>query len=392
MNDTMAAFAALHSREAALRRVATLVARGVHPDEIFDAVVAEMRELLGADAARLLRYETDDTVTVVAADDPGIEIAVGTHLKLDGDSLATLVRHTARPMRMEYAGAHGSIAALMREQGIHSSVGAPILVEGRLWGMMVTVWKEPEAISNATEARMAQFTELVATAIANAHSSAQLTASRARVVAAGDETRRRIERDLHDGVQQRLVSLGLALRSAEAELPAGFPEIQSNIDQVIQGLTGTLDELRTISRGIHPAILSVGGLTPALRTLARRSPIPVELALAEGVRMPDQLEVAAYYVVAESLTNAAKHAHASVVHVELSTDGSTVELVIRDDGIGGADPRGGSGLIGLADRVEAVGGRLRVTSQRRGGTSVVATFPVREESPAARLGFSEARP
>jgi signal transduction histidine kinase len=379
LNDTMSAFAGLHSQEAALRRVATLVARGVPPEEIFGAVIAETRKLLGADLARLLCYEPDGTAKIVAACDPGMEIHVGTRLTLEDEGLAAQVRRTARPLRMEALdeGAPTLIAAGVREQGIHSWVGAPVVVEGRMWGTMVVAWKQPQPSSSDAESRMAQFTELVATAIANAHSSEQLRASRARVVAASDDTRRQIERDLHDGVQQRLVSLGLELRNAEATVPPGLPELHSQLQRVVQGLTGAFDELRAISRGIHPAILSVGGLGPALRMITRRSPVPVELELQDGVRLPERLEVAAYYVVSEALTNVAKHAQASVVWVELRADDSTAQLTIRDDGVGGADADQGSGLIGLVDRVEATGGKMRITSEPGRGTTLLVTLPIR---------------
>jgi signal transduction histidine kinase len=392
MNDTMAAFAGLHSQEAALRRVATLVARGVPPDEIFGAVVAETRELLGADAARLMRYEADGTATIIAASDPGIEIAVGTCVTLEGESLTSLVRRTGRPTRLETPeGTPGSIAGLLREQGIHTSVGVPVVVEGRVWGVMAAAWRQQQPISSDTEDRMAQFTELLATAIANAHSSAQLSASRARVVAAADDTRRRIERDLHDGVQQRLVSLGLELRNAQATLPEGSPELHSQLERVLQGLASAFDELRAVSRGIHPAILSVGGLGPALRTLTRRSPVPVELDLEDGLQLPERLEVAAYYVVSEALTNVAKHARATVVQVDLKAENSTAELEIRDDGVGGADPDRGSGLIGLVDRVEAIGGTIRITSQPGAGTTLLVTLPITDDQPVRQTRTSPKR-
>jgi signal transduction histidine kinase len=241
---------------------------------------------------------------------------------------------------------------------------------------MVASWRHHQSISSNVESRMAQFTELLATAIANADGRAQLTASRARVVAAADDTRVRIERDLHDGVQQHLVSLGLELRNAEMMLPGGMPQLRSQIENIVDGLTGTLDDLREISRGIHPAILSNGGLGRALKTLARRSPVPVEVELEDGVRLPERLEVTAYYIVSEALTNVAKHAHASVVHVQLKAEDSLAVLAIRDDGVGGADPDQGSGLIGLADRVEAIGGRLRLTSEPGAGTLLLVVLPI----------------
>jgi signal transduction histidine kinase len=242
---------------------------------------------------------------------------------------------------------------------------------------MIAAWtQQQQPVSAGAEARMAQFTELVATAVANADSRAELTASRGRVVAAADETRRRIERDLHDGTQQRLVSLALELRAAEAEVPTELVEVRTQLAQTAEGLAGATAELQEISRGIHPAILSRGGLTPALRTLARRSSVPVELDSRIKGRLPDGVEVAAYYVVSEALTNAAKHAQASVVQIAVQAEDSTVELVVRDDGLGGADPRRGSGLIGLRDRVEALGGTIEITSNAGNGTSVLAKIPI----------------
>jgi signal transduction histidine kinase len=227
-----------------------------------------------------------------------------------------------------------------------------------------------------TESRLTEFTELVATAIANAENRTELMASRARIVAAADETRRRIERDLHDGIQQRLVSLVLELRAAQATVPSGLDELEGELSSVAKGLASASDELREIARGIHPAILSEGGLVPALRALCRRSPVPVALDLRAERRLPQRVEVAAYYVVSEALTNAAKHAGAHVVHVELDTRDTVVRLEIRDDGVGGADPRLGSGLIGLSDRVDAVGGRLDVRSPAGSGTTLLIEVPV----------------
>jgi signal transduction histidine kinase len=215
-----------------------------------------------------------------------------------------------------------------------------------------------------------------------ADSRAALTASRARIVAAADDARRRLERDLHDGVQQRLVSVSLELRAVEAALPPDA-EPSAQLAHAAGGLAGAVDDLVEISRGIHPAILAAGGLGPALKTLVRRSPIPAELDLRSVRRLPEPVEVAAYYVVSEALTNAAKHAHASVVHVDVDADASTVQLAIRDDGVGGADPIRGSGLVGLTDRVEALGGKLEIASPAGGGTSLRVTIPAAAVSPAA---------
>ena len=229
-----------------------------------------------------------------------------------------------------------------------------------------------------TEARLASFTELVATAIANAESSAELAASRRRIVAASDDARRRIERDLHDGVQQQLVSLGLKLGVMKADPPTG-DALKEQLAGVTEDVGSVLDALVEIARGIHPAILSQGGLAPALKALARRSAVPVELhARIEGP-LPDEVEVAAYYVGAEALTNTAKYARASVVHMDVTTDDGTLTLMVRDDGVGGADPGRGSGLVGLQDRVEALGGTIKIDSSAGSGTCVVVTLPIAAE-------------
>ena len=268
------------------------------------------------------------------------------------------------------------IAGLVRRLGITSTVGTPIIVEGRIWGGISVSSRQPEPLPTDTESRIADFAELVATAVANAEARTELAASRARIVAASDEARRRLERDLHDGIQQRLVSLALTLRAAQATTPPGLNDLKVRLSQVAEGLAGVLEELQEISRGIHPAILSEGGLEPALKTLARRSAIPVELDVHAHGRLPAQVEVAAYYVVSEALTNAAKHANASVAHVDVEASDGVLQLSIRDDGDGGADPTRGSGLIGLADRVEALGGRIEVVSPPGEGTSLLVTLPV----------------
>jgi signal transduction histidine kinase len=204
----------------------------------------------------------------------------------------------------------------------------------------------------------------------------ELAASRARIVGTADETRRRIERDLHDGAQQRLVSLALELRAAQAAIPADLGELRADLSRLAEGLAGVIDELREFARGIHPAILAEGGLSPAVKTLARRSPVPVELELRVQARLPDVIEVAAYYVVSEMLTNVAKHAQASVVHVEVEVIGGALRISVRDDGVGGADPARGSGLVGLKDRVEALGGRISVQSPSGEGTTVDVGLPL----------------
>jgi signal transduction histidine kinase len=269
------------------------------------------------------------------------------------------------------------VAGALRELGVRSMAATPIVVEGRLWGV-VNAMSTRAPFPPGTADRMADFTELIATAIGNAQGRAELAASRARIVAAADQTRRRIERDLHDGTQQRLVSLGLELRLAQGMVPAELPELDRGLAGIAEQLTGVVEELREIARGIHPAILSEGGLGPALRTLARRAAIAVELDVAAiaRLRLPEPIEVAAYYLVSEALTNATKHADASAVEVGAQASGGTLRVCVRDDGAGGADPQRGSGLTGLKDRIEALGGTLAMHSPAGGGTTVSCELPV----------------
>ena len=388
--ESRAGLARLAEEQAALRRVATLVARGVPPQEVFAAVTEEVGRLLGTGFAGMARYESDDTVTVLAtwaaeAEHGGAHPLVPGPWPLEGGDLASMISRTGRPVRIDdYHGVPGRIAAFVRDElGIGSSVGSPIVVEGRLWGALFIHAKQTDQpLPRDTESRVTGFTELVATAIANAESRAELVASRARIVAAADETRRRIERDLHDGIQQRLVSLQLELRGAQATMPPGLGELERELSRLAEGLASAFDELRQISHGIHPAILSEGGLEPALRALCRRSALPVELDLDAERRLPEPVEVAAYYVVSEALTNAAKHAHASVVNVELDAHDAILQLAIRDDGIGGADLSQGSGLVGVSDRIEALGGTLQVTSPAGNGTTLLIEVPLESQSSA----------
>jgi PAS domain S-box-containing protein len=365
--------------EAALRRMATLVARGVAPEEVFDAVVAEMHLLLGADNTRLLRYEPGNMASLVATrGDPFVAGPEVRRHPLDGESVSAAVWHTGRPARLDsFEGPPGSIAEMLHGLGISSAAGAPIVVEGRLWGVMIAAWRQHQS-AIGIEDRIAQFTELVATAISNAQARVDLAASRARIVAASDETRRRIERDLHDGAQQRLVSLGLGLRAAQGAVPPDCADLRLELDRLASGVVNVLEELRELSSGIHPAILSLGGLGPALKAVTRRCTVPVELDVLSQDRLPDRVEVAAYFVVSEALANTAKHAQASVARVGVDVADGVLKVWICDDGIGGADPSRGSGLIGLTDRVEALGGRIQVVSHPGAGTQIQAEFPVND--------------
>src|SRR4029077_11002197 len=347
------------------------------PAEVFEAVVTELRLLLGAGNTRLMRYEPGGAASVIAtSSEPGMEIPVGSRIPLDGQSVAAEVWRTGRAARLDrFDGPPGSVADTLRQLGVRLAVGARVLVEDRLWGVMVAGWRRPPAASGL-EDRIGHFSDVVATAISNAQSRSDLAASRARVVAAADETRRRIERDLHDGAQQRLVLLALQLRAAQAAVPPELGVLKAELSRSVEGLAGVLEELREIARGIHPAILAEGGLGAALKTLARRSPIPVELDVHTEARLPERVEVAAYYVVSEMLTNAAKHAHAAHVRVDVEATNGVLRVGVSDDGAGGADPARGSGLVGLKDRVESLGGAISVQSPPGEGTSLDVELPI----------------
>jgi len=368
----------LAEEQAALRRVATLVAGGAPPTEVFDEVIAEVGRLVGSDAALLLRYEPDETFTVVGGwSTSGPGLSVGARFPVVPGTAAQRVFETRQPARVgSYSDVAGPSAAAARELGWQSSVGAPVIVDGRLWGMAMVLSKSSQPLPADTEGRLTEFTELVATAIANAESRAELDASRARIVATADATRQRIERDLHDGAQQQLVSLALELRAAEAAVPPELAEHRAELARAVDGLTSVLDDLREIALGIHPAILAEGGLGPALKTLARRSPIPVRLDVDAKARLPEPVEVAAYYVVAEALTNAAKYARASLVDVTVEVRSRTVHVIVCDDGEGGADPARGTGLVGLKDRAEAIGGALSLQSPLGSGTALSVELPL----------------
>jgi len=295
---------------------------------------------------------------------------------LEGENAATTMLRSGLPVRItSYEGLSGPLAALLRELGICSSVGAPIVVDGRVWGTISVASKKPEPFPDDTESRIMGFAQLAATAISNAVSRSQLTASRARVVAASDEARRRIERNLHDGAQQRLVSMGFELRLTRDSVPEDLPTLRGALGQFADEIKDVVLELREMSRGIHPPVLSEGGLGPALQTLARRSPVPVEVDMRTESRFPEPAEAATYYVVSEALTNTTKHARASRAHVAVEERAGFLCLSVRDDGVGGADPEG-SGLIGLRDRVEALGGSINISSRPGEGTLIQARFPV----------------
>ena len=365
----------LAEEQAALRRVATLIAQGGPPEEVFAAVAHETRELVGADRARIVRLEPDGTATLVAGTDAGDRPrSLGS---VDPGLATAEVMRTRRTARIDdYSGLPSEPATrwLGAVTSSPSAVASPVIVAGELWGTIVAESLDGP-LPQPTERRMAEFTELLAVAIANVSNRAELAASRARVVVAGDQARRRFERNLHDGVQQRLVSLALRLRRIERRLPGEQPELQAALSETVHELNEASDEVREIAQGIHPAILTQGGLGPALRTLASRSSVPVEVVVESEERLSDPVEVAAYYVAAEALTNAAKHAGASRASVRLERQDGLVRLHVSDNGVGGADPSAGSGLTGIRDRVEALGGSLVVRSPPGKGTVLDVALP-----------------
>jgi signal transduction histidine kinase len=365
--------------QAALRRVATLVARAEPPEAVFATVATEAGQLLAVDFAALIRYEAEmiEIVGLWTAQDGVPPTPLGARLRLGGTNVSTLVYRTHRAARTYRADATGTIGQIaVREWGWQSAVGVPISVESRLWGVLLAGSISDEVPPPDSETRLSGFAELVSTAIANAEARAEVAASRARIIAAADQARQRIERDLHDGAQQRLVSLALWLREAQAAVPSGPDELRAQLDNAVASASDALEEVQEIARGIHPAVLASGGLRPALRALARRSSVPVRLDLLAEQRLPEHVEVSVYYIVAEALTNAAKHARASAVSVRAEVVGKLLRVAVTDDGTGGAVVGGGTGLVGLKDRVEALGGRLQLTSPDGGGTSLTAELPI----------------
>jgi signal transduction histidine kinase len=365
----------LVDEQSALRRVATLVAEGIGPEGVFPAVAAEIDALFGADVSAIVRFEDAGTATVLG--DVGGPHVSGKRVTLDPGYVVDQVRKTGRSARFDtHDPTSADMPSLVRALGIRSAVASPVVVEGKVWGA-VTAASVEGPLPPGAERRLTEFTELVATAVANAAARAELVASRARIVAAGDEARRRIERNLHDGTQQRLIALGLDLQRARADLPDDQVAARSALLRVEHDLEAILEDLRELSHGLHPPLLARLGLGPSLQALARRSPIPVNL----DVRLPERpaapLETALYYVVSEALANAIKHSRASAVSVTIAGPGEerTVHAVITDDGVGGADSGAGSGLTGLTDRIDALGGRLECESPSGGGTRIFAEFP-----------------
>jgi PAS domain S-box-containing protein len=378
-SESREALVRLAEEQTALRRVATLVAEAVPPGDVFAAVAREVGMLIGAETAQVGRFGDDGTVTVVAGWGSGGErVVVGTTMPTDGENVCSMVIRTGRPARMDgFDGAPGPIAALLRQIGIRSSAGAPIVVDGRQWGITIASTRGEDPLPADTEGRIAAFTDLAATAISNAQARSDLAASRARIVAAADEERRRVVRDLHDGAQQRLVNTIVTLKLADEALQADRDDTPELLEEALEHAEQAISQLRELSHGILPTALTRGGLRAAIEALTSRATLPIALDVP-AERLPAAVEATAYFVIAEALTNVVKHANATRASVRAWLDDGTLAIEVRDDGIGGARTEG-SGLIGVADRLAALDGRLRVDSPRDGGTLLAAEIPLPRE-------------
>ena len=385
-DDNPTRLQALLAEQAALRRVATMVAAGTPAPALVGRVCEELGELLAVKSTDMIRYEDDRFATVVGTwtgnDTPSFP--VGERVPVEGETVTAKIYRSGRPGRVDdYDDVEGELAARLRKFGIRSVVGAPIFVAGRLWGAIMATSELARAFPAGTEARISSFAELVTAALANVDAREQLAASRARIVEAADAARRRIERDLHDGAQQRLVSLALSLRLIESSL-----ELDSAASRELAAaraeLDAALEELRELARGIHPSILTDRGLEAALAAVAGRSTVPVELDLDSCGKLPLSVQTTAYFVVAEALTNASKHARSARIDVRVAVRDAHALVEVRDDGSGGVDPSRGSGLSGLADRVSALGGTLEIDSPVGAGTTIRARIPVTAPGEAGR--------
>ncbi len=369
--------ATLAEEQAALSRVAVAAATE-RPARLFNIVTEEVGRLFGARAAATARYVAGAEEAEIVGGwerDGRFEAPLGVRLPFQGGAIAR-VAHTGRAARIDLENEPPDVQEHMVAAGVTSGVAAPIVVSGRLWGSTSISINGPERFPADVETRLEKFTSLVAVALANAEAREELTASRARIVQAGDAERQRLERNLHDGAQQRFVSLALGLRLAQSQLAADPASAADLLTQASEELALGLEELRELARGIHPAILTDRGLAPAVEALATRATLPVEINGLPSERLPEPIEAAAFYVVSESLANVAKYADASRAQVDLARDDGVLVVEVSDDGVGGADPGKGSGLRGLSDRVEALGGRLRVSSERGLGTTVRAELPL----------------
>jgi signal transduction histidine kinase len=387
---SVAQLEALVAEQAALRRVATLVAGDPDARRLFDAVCREVGRVLGVESVNVVRFEEDATQTIVGVWAAGAApwFPAGERVPLDGETVSGKLRRSGRPQRVDdYTGVDGELVKRLGEVGIRSAVGAPVRFAGRNWGGIVASSGRQRAFPEGAELRLADFAELVTAALANVDAREKLAASRARIVEAGYEERRRLGRDLHDGAQQQLVGAVISLKLAKRSLTRAPDEARALLDEALEQMTSGIRDLRELATGIHPSVLTDRGLGAALEALANRSPMPVELGELPPRRLPTPVETTAYFVVAEALTNAAKHARCTHVHVSMRVEGGSVIVEVRDDGVGGADPSAGSGLRGLVDRVNAMGGRLEIESPPGERTTISARIALSgASSPAVCSG------
>jgi signal transduction histidine kinase len=372
------------AEQAALRRVATLVAQAAPPQAVFDAVCEETGRLIGARTVNLAHFTPGGVnVTISGWSLRGVHMPTGTRLPLVGDSINELVRRTHRPGRMDsYDDRAGPIPERLRELGVGSEVGAPVVIDGHVWGALIAGTDQPTPLPAGTEDQVASFAELIATAVANATAHDELLASRARIVTAAQDARRRLARDLHDGAQQRLVAALIALQLADQRFEQDPGAAREFLHEALDHTREGLDDLRQLAAGVHPAVLTTRGLHAAVDALAQRSRLPVDADTPDG-RYPPHIESAAYFVVAEALTNAVKHAQATCAWIQISERPGALDVQVADDGRGGVD-RNGSGLQGLIDRVEALGGAMTIDSPPGGGTRLHACLPLAD--PQDRTG------
>jgi signal transduction histidine kinase len=371
---------AVAEEQAALRRVATLVASGAEPAAVFGIVAEEAGRLLRARSSATIRYDGDVAVTVGRwqEGDAVAGFEVGTVVPLTGsDGMTAVVARTGRPARIDdYDRVRGRAAELMRAHGYRAAVGAPIVAGGRTWGLLLVASASPERLPADAERRLGDFAELVALGLESAEAREQLQASRLRMLEAGLEERRRLERNLHDGAQQRLVSLALHLHLLETQLAGGPERTRLLVGGARRELDLAMKELRELARGLHPAVLTERGLAAGLGSLAKGAALDVRVHGATDERLDEAVEACLYFVAAESITNAVRYAEASSVDIRVRRPPGAVTIEIEDDGRGGADPDAGTGLRGLADRVEALGGRFAVRNGTTAGTVVFAELPV----------------
>jgi signal transduction histidine kinase len=371
---------AVAEEQAALRRVATLVASGAEPAAVFGIVAEEAGRLLRARSSATIRYDGDVAVTVGRwqEGDAVAGFEVGTVVPLtESDGMTAVVARTGRPARIDdYDRVRGRAAELLRAHGYRAAVGAPIVAGGRTWGLLLVASASPERLPADAERRLGDFAELVALGLESAEAREQLQASRLRMLEAGLEERRRLERNLHDGAQQRLVSLALHLHLLETQLAGGPERTRLLVGGARRELDLAMKELRELARGLHPAVLTERGLAAGLGSLAKGAALDVRVHGATDERLDEAVEACLYFVAAESITNAVRYAEASSVDIRVRRPPGAVTIEIEDDGRGGADPDAGTGLRGLADRVEALGGRFAVRNGTTAGTVVFAELPV----------------